>query len=475
MSVLINAEVRNSFAGVFVNGAFIGLPMKTGSIVNNILRLQYIGYSLKPIEIDLDSVVIYDAYGTEISISSYQGKVEVINSFLAQSIEVNSDPISPIHVSDRTITVEDIDWEASEFPGWVGNPREFFGNVNNGGIYNESTDNPKYFILRLIRSRQIRTFGIGTSIGNFSNIKATLLGSGDAERGFLDLSEQPTKQTSAVYSQEEFLFNSLLIEFYTSDRVDVTNLFFEYVSSLRKQNIIHKFGSNPEINAGGNETIWTLGDQYIFTEIPQFYYISSSSDLDNQIIEIETIGINPDGLYQREVTEIQLQGQTKVQIPTAFLCVASNRAFNTEGSPLAGNIYIYEDVTVILGVPSDISKVRSYIEAGKEQTEQAVYTVPQIIETGQVVAFAELYKWSAAIVRKRDAIAIVNLRISEIGKVARIQDTDGAANASPAGQIYGENTPLVVQPGSDIYLQITDVSDNAVAARGNFTLRLVIL
>lgn len=404
---------------------------------------------------------VYDPNTNTLATSSATGEGAIIN---------------PSPVTLDMIYANDIDWENSDFTGWIGDPMDLFGNVNNGGIYNDSTDNPKVFTLRLIRTRQTRTFGIGTSIGSFSNVKVTVLGSSDVERGVLDLSYEASKQQSMVYAEEEFAFNSLRVEFFTTDRVDVTNLFLEHTSSDRKQDYIHKFGLNIDVDTDTFETIWTLGDIYIFTETPQNYYISSSSATDvTQEIVVETIGINTEGKYQRETNSVIVDGQNKVIIPTDFLCIASNRAFNNSNTPLIGDIYIYEDTTITGGVPDDLSKVRSVISATREQTEQAVYTVPEITENGNLVAFAELYRWNCSAITNKDASGLSDLIVAPKDKVKRVQSSRGLSNSYESGQDFGENTPLIIQPGSDISVQVYDVSVNNTAVQAGFTIKLVIL
>lgn len=387
------------------------------------------------------------------------------------------DAYNPFQVRHDTIYMNDVDWENSDFTGWIGNPMDIFGNVNNGGIHNISTDNPKVFILRFKRTHKMRDFGVGASTGSFSNIKVTILGSSDAERGVLDASEDPGNMTSLVYSEEEFVFNALRVEFFTEDRIDVTNIFLNYSHSTRKQDYIHKFGINPEIDIGGSESIWSLGDQYIFTTTPQPYYISSSNAGDGLEIEGELILINDEGRYERFIYNITLQGQTKLLIPTpnGWNVVASNRAFNNSVIPLSGDVYVYEDTTLTGGVPDNLSNVRSIITQGREQTEQAVYTVPEYLEDGRKVIFAEFYRWYASAIRNRTTTGIIDLRIAPKSKVARVQGTRGLSNQYISGQNFGENTPLIVQPASDIYLQASEISVNNVSVEGDFVIKLVVL
>lgn len=384
--------------------------------------------------------------------------------------------VNPLHVTLGTVYSSDIDFENSDFTNWIGNPEDLFGNINNGGVYNETTDNPKIIILRLKRTRTMRNLGIGTNTGNFSNLKVTFLGSGNSEKGYLDLSDDSSKEKSMVYSQEEFTFNAIKIEFHTVDRIDITNFYINYTLSNRKQDYILKWGVNPDIDTGSIETVWDLGDEYIFTQTAQNYYISSSNNSDTtQTIEVELIILHTDGRYKREIIEVQINGNTKTLITASGLAIASNRALNISTDVLLGDIYIYEDTTVTAGVPDDLTKVRSMIITGKEQTQQAVYTVPEILEDNRKIVYAELYKWDISAIQNKTTSGLVELIISEKNKTARVQDSDALTESRKSGNIFGENTPLIVQPGSDIFINVSNLTVSDVAVKAGFTIKLVVL
>jgi len=400
--------------------------------------------------------------------------VTYLNNFLNSPV-VSSNPISPLAVNFDEVTVDSVDWEASDFTGWIGDPKDIFRNVNNDGIHNESTDNPKVFILRFKRTEQIRVFGVGSAIGFHSNLKASILGSGDTERGILDLSLDPTQRTSTVYKEEQFELNAIKVEFFTASRIDVTNIFLKNQFSNKKQNVIHKWGVNLDVDPGTPETIWTLGGIYIFTTIPQAYYISSSSLLDTVEVEVETIGINANGRLQREITLVTLEGQTKVLIPTNFLNIASNRAFNNNGDPLIGDVYIYEDGVITGGIPNDLSTVRSVIPTGKDQTRQAVYTVPEFLEDGRQVVQFDLYNYAIDLARTQNVAGEGSLFITERGKVPRERHSLALSDNKRAIKEFGADTPLSIAPGSDVYLNVDNVTSQNTAAFGDFSGSLIIL
>ena len=257
--------------------------------------------------------------------------------------------------------------------------------------------------------------------------------------------------------------------------MDVTNLFFENLYSSRKSNYIHKFGYCDDVDTGLIDTIWTLGGEYTFTTVPQPYYISSSSVNDTQLIEGELILLNSTGQYVRYIYNVQLNGQNPVQIPTLnnWDVVASNRAYNKTDNTLEGQVFIFENDTLSGGVPQNITKIRSHIRINREQTEQAVYTLPEIDSNGQLIAFGELYSWSASAVRNRDTSGVLDLLVQNRNFVPRVQSTRALSSNFMSSQIYGENTPLIVEPGADIYINVSDVSTNNVEIEAEFTLKLV--
>ncbi len=388
-----------------------------------------------------------------------------------------SDPIYPLRVGLDEIYEADIDWANSDFTGWTGNPKNVFGNVNDEkGIYNDSLDPEKCFVLRLVRSRRGRTFGIGSNIGTFSNLEVTFLGSGGAERGFLQMKDDDHKKTSLIYGLEQFTFNAIRVCFHTVDRVGVSNIFIENTYSERKQDYVLKFGLNPDIDSGDAETIWSLGGQYVFTTSDtENYYISSDDAGDNQNIKGELIVLNDIGKYERYQYDVQLNGTTPVLIPTPnnWPCVASNRAFNDSQTPLNGDVYIYEDTLTAGGVPSDITKVKSHIVNGSEQTEQAIYTVPELLEDGRQVLIAELYSWSGEAIRNRSTAGLLTLKVFEKGKVGRVRGNIGLSESRLSSQVFGENTPLEIKAGADIIINASELSTNNVAIQANFIINLI--
>lgn len=406
--------------------------------------------------------------------SNFTNEDDVPYASIEAIVEVLNDFTIPEGGIPDEVSEDMIDWANSDFSEWEGNPRDLFRNVINGGIYNDSTDNPKAFTFVMKRTFRAKDFGLGTNVGSFSNIKTLILGSGGRQRGIFDFTAEPSKLQSAVYSEELLIFNSIRVEFHTADRVDLTNIYLKDGEQLKKQDTVEKWGLNPEIDAGITEDLWPLGDLLIFTQIPQPYFISSSSALDvNKVIDVELIFVNDDGRKQRDYQKVTLNGQTKVQIPARTTVIACNRAYIDDVQELAGDVYIYEDDTVTGGIPDDLSSVRAVVPFESGQTQQAVYAVPEILEDGRLVIWMDLYKWNAQAIRNRTMSAIASLIVQENGKAKRVRRDDGMGENVKSGYNYGENTPLQIAPGSDVWIRITENTTNSVAVAGGFSGRLV--
>lgn len=92
-------------------------------------------------------------------------------------------------------------------------------------ITNSTSDNPKLLRVHLNRTVFSHQVGLGAfGGGNFSNVKITLIGSGDVPRTIIDNSADDTKYTSRNISFEPQGFNAVDIEFYTTDTITLSNI-----------------------------------------------------------------------------------------------------------------------------------------------------------------------------------------------------------------------------------------------------------
>jgi len=92
-------------------------------------------------------------------------------------------------------------------------------------IQNTTSDNHKTLRVHFKRTISAHQVGIGCSGGgDYSNVKVSLLGSGEVPRTVVDDSGNNTKYTSNNYEFEPQLFNALQLEFLTTDDVTLSNI-----------------------------------------------------------------------------------------------------------------------------------------------------------------------------------------------------------------------------------------------------------
>lgn len=132
---------------------------------------------------------------------------------------------NPIPSDGDSIYIKDIDWDNSDFTDWVGDSKQLFQSPFSTSITNDTNNNPKIIVLAFQRTVSAVQVGFGeNNSGDFSNVKVSLLGSSGAERSVYDNSNDSTKKTSLNAIIGDELFNSIKIEFYTSDRIDLSNI-----------------------------------------------------------------------------------------------------------------------------------------------------------------------------------------------------------------------------------------------------------
>lgn len=158
---------------------------------------------------------------------------------------------------------------------------------------------------------------------------------------------------------------------------------------------IDKFGKNSLITTASDpEDIWDQGGVYTYTSnLGADYYFSSSSISDTQNIRFNVLTVDSNGNWNDEEIEQVIVGQTKTKLITTSgdKIVRIYRMQNIGSVDIAGVFYCYEDVTVTLGVPTDVTKIRAIINGSVNQTLMTIYTIP----TGKV---GFLYKGEAGMI-----------------------------------------------------------------------------
>lgn len=216
---------------------------------------------------------------------------------------------------------------------------------------------------------------------------------------------------------------------------------------------VRKFGTHEDVNSDTiDEAIWSYADvagDYSFpSDLGEPVWISSSSQLDNMIIQVEGL----DESFQEKVQEISLQGQAPLLLDGAWSRI--NRIFNKGSSDVAGNIFAYTGGANSLGVPDDPSSVKAIIENGHNQTMQAVYSVP----AGNQFNLSSYHLSCDAKTSNSAANLTIVLAVREFGSVFRTQEIIAVSSLTPS--VVKFDMPLPIPAKSDVMFRIKSSTDN---------------
>ncbi len=199
---------------------------------------------------------------------------------------------------------------------------------------------------------------------------------------------------------------------------------------------VNKFGRNPTVGMA-EETLWVQGGLYTYTDAttPVSYFISSSDNGDTQDYEI--MGLGPS--FVPQTVTVTAVGQTETEI-VGSTWIRIFRIRNMDSTNNAGTIYVYEDDTVVAGVPQTATLIRAVIGIGLNQTEMALYTVP-----ANKTAIMYEDDWAAS-----SSTGILRLYERPEGGVFRIQKNRSTFSGN-TGRKY--TIPRVFQEKTDIELR----------------------
>ena len=126
---------------------------------------------------------------------------------------------------------------------------------------------------------------------------------------------------------------------------------------------IHKFGSNPDIDSGAVESVWSAGGLYPWDalETAQTLYCLSTSSSDTATLEIQGLDTN----FKPQTESLNLTGTTAVTTENTFIRVFRMKYID------GGNAGIIRARTV-----SGSGTVVAQIDAGMSQTLMSIYTIP---------------------------------------------------------------------------------------------------
>lgn len=228
----------------------------------------------------------------------------------------------------------------------------------------------------------------------------------------------------------------------------------DVVSVDKKAKSLIKFGKSADLGTGGLETVWTVGGNEVYVNDNVITHVSSSSasDVYDLYIEGHTVsGSGRDQQFSFVTQTVTLQGQTPVALTTPLArCSMMN---NDNGTEFVGRITIYEDTTVVNGVPSDVTKIHNEIEAGFQQSFKSATTFSN-------TDYYILTGGFGSVSLKQDAAVDFYLEVREAGKVF-IQRA--AISASTGGPWQVELDPAVIVPkNADVRITCETSSQGAV-------------
>ena len=159
---------------------------------------------------------------------------------------------------------------------------------------------------------------------------------------------------------------------------EVLSTFGDTIKVSDKAKTLRLLGVNVAASTA-KETVWFPGgsETYVTTNAIDTLSSSSASDTD-QVIRVEghtVVGTGLSAVYTF-VSQLApvLTGQTKVVLATPLARVSYIHVHGV-GSVPVGDIYVYEDDTITLGVPDTPAKIHQKIEAVHSNGEKAATTL----------------------------------------------------------------------------------------------------
>lgn len=222
--------------------------------------------------------------------------------------------------------------------------------------------------------------------------------------------------------------------------------------NVTKHSFIEKFGRNTAVASGGTETIWDGSSLYSYPASATITHVISGEAADTMDVEVQGLDAN----FNLVTQEATLNGTTQVALSTALIRVFRVKILG--GSDPAGAISVTD---------TGQSNTYAQVTAGTNQTNMAVYTIPNGY-TGYLVG------WYASILRATGtnaAVADVDLFRRTTGGVFRSTQPVGIQNTGGNYWQYRFPCPLELAAKTDVEVRATP-SANADMSAG-FTVILV--
>ena len=224
------------------------------------------------------------------------------------------------------------------------------------------------------------------------------------------------------------------------------------VSIDRKAKSLVKFGRSAELGTTGLETVWTVGGNEVYVTDNSISYISSSSASDTQQVTVEGHTVDANGDFTFSIQTVTLEGQDAVALGTDLARVS--RAYNSDNTELAGRVVVYENATVVGGVPTDETKIHIDIPLGFQQSFKAATTFSKddyYVVTG----------FYGAVSAKQAGSVDFYVEIRDKGKVFLPKGCFTASSTGGAADI-SLDPALIVPKNADIRVRCETENNNVV-------------
>jgi hypothetical protein len=416
---------------------------------------------------------------------------------------------TPLPVSDGIVCANDIWVSESAMNNFSGLPTDLFDNLHSV-ITDNTSNNPKEMLIHFENPIISNLIAIGAFVGasgQFSNLEIQAARSDGVFTTIVDESADSTiKQTEDYPLPVTVGFNAIKLRFHTTNTITISNLVIpttkavvarvqgvdqdnmvrniratevgnlmtsDFLVEVSRGNILgysldRKFGSIGSIAASTPADVWAYGitsgaETYTFSTTADIDSMSSSSISDTEAITV--IGL--DANYEEVIQTKNLTGQATVLFDTPMIRV--NRAYNSNGNDLIGNVYIYTNGTPTAGgVPGTVANVRAYIPIGEGQTLQAIYTVP----AGKTAYFMGL---ETSLTKAGGATAVggnFRGRTRLFNKVFRTQDDFDLISSGNSNRVYNLPIPLPFEEKTD-FVATVGVTNTGAGASWAFTVLLI--
>lgn len=149
---------------------------------------------------------------------------------LVDTIGQGIDVQNPLPVDGDSVYCKDLDQDRSNMFNFSGHICDSFEDLHSI-VKDVTSDNPKKMFIHFNRPVVSYALGLGNAEGgdnpdapDFSNVKIIAFNSGETETVLIDESTDNTKYTSRSFQFTPLGMNALMLEFYTTDGVGLTNV-----------------------------------------------------------------------------------------------------------------------------------------------------------------------------------------------------------------------------------------------------------